>query len=448
MKTAAAYIRVSDERQEEFSPDSQLKLIRAYCHDHELCLPEELIFCDDGISAKTSARRPQFLEMITLAKSENHPIDAIVVWKYSRFARNQEESIVFKSMLRRNGVEVLSVSEPIGNDPFGSLVERIIEWMDEYYLVRLSGEVRRGMTEKALRGQPNAAPPFGYLLSDGTPIPHPAESETVKFIFNSYIFGINPPQIAKILNDSGILTHKGHLFDTRAVTYILQNPIYAGYTRWSPNGRLASDRIFDKDRFIIAKGTHQPLIPEEDFVTANLLLSTVGKRELKHGGRAHLLRGLLRCALCGNAMVYHHAATPTYRCTAAAKGRCDMPTITVSSVNSAVLKEISRKFPTIPIFLSKSQRTTSTKSPQSALFTPLSATHPSKHSIFRHFEDHFPVSTKEILFSDFLYDPTYSEHEKNTALAVLIQRITVDARSRLISVTLNTIPDFSSLSAP
>ena len=74
--------------------------------------------------------------MIALAKSKEHPIDTIIVWKFSRFARNQEESIVYKSLLKKNDVDVVSISEPLVDGPFGSLIERIIEWMDEYYSIR------------------------------------------------------------------------------------------------------------------------------------------------------------------------------------------------------------------------------------------------------------------------------------------------------------------------
>ena len=167
MKTAAAYIRVSDERQDEFSPDSQLKLIREYCKKNDIELPDELIFYDDGISAKSTKKRKQFNDMIALAKLKEKPFEMILVWKFSRFARNQEESIVYKSLLRKNGVEVVSISEPLSDNPFGGLIERIIEWMDEYYLIRLSDEVRRGMTERATRGLPNVAPPYGYRMKDG-----------------------------------------------------------------------------------------------------------------------------------------------------------------------------------------------------------------------------------------------------------------------------------------
>ena len=127
MKTAAAYIRVSDERQDEYSPDSQLKLINDFAKKNGYYVPEEYVFYDDGISAKTAKKRPEFNRMIALAKEKNNPFEAILVWKFSRFARNQEESIVYKNILRKKGVQVISISEPIIDSPFGELIERIIE---------------------------------------------------------------------------------------------------------------------------------------------------------------------------------------------------------------------------------------------------------------------------------------------------------------------------------
>ena len=65
--------------------------------------------------------------MIGLAKGSDHPVDCILVWKFSRFARNQEESIVYKSLLKKqHNVDVISISEPLADGPFGSLIERII----------------------------------------------------------------------------------------------------------------------------------------------------------------------------------------------------------------------------------------------------------------------------------------------------------------------------------
>ena len=130
MKTVCAYIRVSTDTQEEYSPDAQVRLLKEYAASHDMTIID--IYQDLGISGRKADRRPEFQDMIAMAKSKEHPYDAILVWKFSRFARNQEESIVYKSLLKKNNVEVISVSEPLPEGVIGELVERIFEWMDEY----------------------------------------------------------------------------------------------------------------------------------------------------------------------------------------------------------------------------------------------------------------------------------------------------------------------------
>ena len=87
--------------------------------------------------------------MIAAAKQKPAPFRVILVWKFSRFARNREDSIVYKSMLRRQcGIDVISVSEPVGDDKLSVLIEAMIEAMDEYYSINLGEEARRGMKKK------------------------------------------------------------------------------------------------------------------------------------------------------------------------------------------------------------------------------------------------------------------------------------------------------------
>ena len=143
MKTAAAYIRVSTEDQTEYSPASQLEKIREYAKHHDYILPDEYIFVDEGISGRNTAKRAAFNCMIGMAKQKPKPFDAILLWKFSRFARNREDSIVYKSMLRKQcGIDVISISENVGDDKMAVLIEAMIEAMDEYYSVNLSEEVR------------------------------------------------------------------------------------------------------------------------------------------------------------------------------------------------------------------------------------------------------------------------------------------------------------------
>ena len=109
MKTAACYIRVSTDEQTEYSPDSQLKIIRDYAFKHDISLIEEYIFAEDGgKSGKNMAKRTEFMRLISLTKKKPKPFYIILVWKFSRFARNQEESIVLKSMLKKKDIDVVS----------------------------------------------------------------------------------------------------------------------------------------------------------------------------------------------------------------------------------------------------------------------------------------------------------------------------------------------------
>ena len=238
LKIAAAYIRVSTHDQEEYSPESQIKLIRDYAKNNGFILPEEFIFRDDGISGRRADKRPEFQRMISKAKETPAPFQVILVWKYSRFARNQEESIVYKALLKKeNKIDVVSISEPLVEGPFGSLIERIIEWTDEYYSIRLSGEVKRGMTEKASRGEPVSIPAFGYDIKNKQYIPNEKEAPFVQMIFDDFISGMGTREIAIKLNTMEVRTHRGNFFENRNIDYILNNPVYIGKIRWTPTGR-------------------------------------------------------------------------------------------------------------------------------------------------------------------------------------------------------------------
>lgn len=351
-KIAAAYLRVSDERQDEFSPDSQLKLIKEYCSRNNIELPEEYIFYDDGISAKSVKKRKQFNDMIALAKQKDRPFNIILVWKFSRFARNQEESIVYKSLLRRNGVEVVSISEPIQDNPFGGLIERIIEWMDEYYLIRLSDEVRRGMTERATRGLHNAAPPFGYELIDGQFQIVPEQAEIVKMIFDMYIQGNGHRTISDHISKFGIKNKNGNPIDNRGVEYILNNPVYKGYVRWNPKGRSASARDYNNPDDIIVKSTHPPIIDDITFqrakeITDNRYASRTKYAREKLQVSNFMLKGLVRCSECGSTLVLQKVHNGI-QCHKYARGVCKTSHfISLPILNQMVINELKNAVKTV-----------------------------------------------------------------------------------------------------
>lgn len=303
MKTAAAYIRVSTEDQVEFSPDSQLEKIKLYAEKNQILLPKEFIFLDEGISGRNAAKRPAFNEMIALAKRKPKPFDVILVWKYSRFARNREDSVVYKSMLRKDlNIDVVSISEDVGDDKMSVLFEAMIEAMDEYYSINLAEEVKRGMTEKAKRGGVLSIPAFGYKVENNEFVVIPEEAEVIRKVFNDYKDGKGFLSIAKSLNSMGIKTHRGNQIENRTIEYWLNNPIYIGKTRWNPDGKLS--RNYTADTAIISDSTHTPIIDMEtwDKVRERMKEQKAKFRKYYNPDRkdlSHWLTGIVRCEKCG-----------------------------------------------------------------------------------------------------------------------------------------------------
>lgn len=309
LRIGSAYIRVSDERQDEYSPDSQLKKIREYAAKEGYMIPDEFVFYDDGISGKSVKKRDDFKRMIALAKEKTHPFDVIYVWKFSRFARNQEESIVYKSLLAKHKVSVVSVSEPIPEGPFGSLIERVIEWTDAYYLVNLSGEVRRGMTEKVSRGEPTCAPPFGYIMRDGKYYPdeESGKADIVREVFTLYSNGVRQREIALVLAEKGIRTRYGKKPENRWVEYMLRNKCYIGKIRYTTDGTKAvSKGKLDNESIMVVDGNHEPIISMALWDKVQKMLDDQKKAYGKYSKRdqpiGHMLKGLLKCSACGGSL--------------------------------------------------------------------------------------------------------------------------------------------------
>lgn len=351
-KTAALYIRVSTDKQEELSPDSQKRLLLEYAKNHNMIVSQKHIYTENGISGRKADKRPKFQQMIAAAKSEEHPFDVILLWKFSRFARNQEESIVYKSMLRNKcHVDVVSISEPLIEGPFGGLIERIIEWMDEFYSIRLSGDVTRGMTENALRGAYQCRPPLGYRIPyhKATPEIVPEEAEIVRLIFDKYVNGrMSLFALTKYLNGLGLKTNRGKPFEKRSLEYILQNPGYAGDVRWNRTVNETKE-IRDPSEWIIRPGHHPAIISKELFLAAQERFQAEYKpRNAKPSEISrHWLSGLLKCPSCGRSLsscVMHRKTAPdtfSFQCYDYLKGKCSHNCyVRAEEIEPAVIKAL------------------------------------------------------------------------------------------------------------
>lgn len=316
IQTGAAYIRVSTDDQLEYSPESQLEEIQNYCYRNNILLSNEHIYIEEeGRSGRKTKNREAFQRMIAAAKEKPKPFDVIVLWKFSRFARNQDESTFYKSMLRKKlNIDVVSVTEPIMDGMYGRLIEMIIEWQDEFYSVNLSTEVTRSMRSRAKKGLYNGKMPLGYSKKPNEfPVIVEEEAHIVRTIFQMFVNGYDRNYIVRYLNDRGYLTKTGKKFDVDAVKYILENPFYIGKIRWNRRQSSIGSELKEESEWIVADSHHEPLIDKETWDAAQKRTAfihetyTENRHPVSH--TKHWLSGMVKCPYCGKSLSYKSGYT-------------------------------------------------------------------------------------------------------------------------------------------
>ena len=260
-------------------------------------------YVDEAESGRV-ANRPQFREMSEEGSKPKAPFEVILVWKFSRFTRKREHAVAFKSMLRRKGIRVVSITEQAEDNATGRLLEGIIESVDEFYSENLAQEVVRGMREAASRGfflASNA--PFGYRkikVSDGakerpTLEVDPATAPVVKEMFEKSLRGSGLKELCKELNERGI-TNRGKRWYKGTLHYVLRNEAYTGTAVWgrTSKGQEAADSVR-------VEGAWPALVSRELFEDVQQAMRERAPKVQRPGrvGSKFLLSGLLRCGVCG-----------------------------------------------------------------------------------------------------------------------------------------------------
>jgi len=298
----ALYARVSSDRQDvDLSVAAQLRALRDYARAKHYVVAREYV--DEAESGRV-ADRPQFREMIDEGSQPKAPFEVILVWKFSRFTRKREHAVAFKSMLRRKGIRVVSITEPADDSPTGKLMEAIIESVDEFYSENLAQEVVRGMREAASRGYfLGSRAPFGYRrvkVHDGmkerpTLEVDPATAPAVKEIFESSLRGNGLKEICRELNDRG-LTNRGTRWYKGGLHYLLTNEAYTGTAVWGRTVKGAKNP--DPVR---VEGAWPALVSRELFDAVQQAMRDRAPKVRRPAsvGSKFLLSGLLRCGVCG-----------------------------------------------------------------------------------------------------------------------------------------------------
>ena len=345
---AALYARVSSDRQDvDLSVAAQLRALRDHAQKNGYMVVREYV--DEAESGRIS-NRPEFQKMIDAASKAEAPFKEILVWKFSRFTRKREHAVAFKSLLRRKGVRVVSITEQADDSPTGKLLEGIIESVDEFYSENLAQEVLRGMREAASRGfWVSSYSPFGYNrvhVQDGakkrpTLVPDEDASRIVKRIFDMAEAGNGMVQITKTLNDEGILSPKGKLWGKTSVHAILVNEAYTGTLIWGQNSKDNAEPVRVEKAF-------PAIITKAQFNRVGKLMRSRAPKQAhpRRVGSTYMLSGLVKCKSCNRALSGQDAKSGQfayYVCQSImkrGKGACHTPRLNARRFEEMIVEKI------------------------------------------------------------------------------------------------------------
>lgn len=286
IKTACLYLRYSSSNQTEQSIEGQMHVCQEFCKRHNIRIVE--MYIDRATSAsKDIEKRVQFLKMIK--DSEKDLFDAVIVYKLDRFARSRYDSATYKYRLKRNGVQLISATEAITNDPEGIILESVLEGMAEFYSAELSQKINRGMRESAMKHNSiGGAIPLGYKTVDKKLVIDETTAPIVREAFEMYADGETVADICRTFNNRGYKTSKGTRFGKSSFTKMFRNEKYIGvYT-------------FHEYR---AEGVIPPIIGMDLWNRVQLRVGKIKKAPARNKARhTYLLSGKLFCGHCGSHM--------------------------------------------------------------------------------------------------------------------------------------------------
>ncbi len=295
------YTRVSsDEQVKGTSLEFQEDLCRQYCTRQNI--DAVALFREEGESAKDLSlnNRQEFLKALEFCRKNKHDIQAFVVLRVDRFARNTEDHFAVRKILLDYGTTLHSVTEPIGNKPSEKFIETVLAGAAEYDNAIRKQRCCEGMSQKINQGIYPWKPPIGYVCShfkkrgEKKTAPDPPDERIFPIIqkgLRYYAQGsCSQAKLVKLLDEWGLRSLRGKRTTPQLVDRLLSSYLnfYAGIlvNPWTDDEK---------------EGLHQPMITKEELQQIRLLKLGKSVRSVKHEKTNPLfpLRRTVVCASCG-----------------------------------------------------------------------------------------------------------------------------------------------------
>ena len=312
------YVRVStdDQRDNGYSIDSQLRMIKEYCEKNEYDIVD--VYNDAGHSGK-DLMRPEMQRLLKDIKSKK--IDKLVAIKVDRLTRNNYDGFWLLNYCEEHDVKIELILEPYDvSTANGEMIFGMNLVFGQRERKEIGARTKRAMEEMALEHIHPSKAPYGYIRNKKTGHleVEPIEAEVVKEIFELCKQGNSTRGIATIMKDNNAYLKQGKWKSDR-VYKILSNSIYIGVFEYGKYKRKPQD-ILRVDNYC------EPIIDEVTWnATRNVL---VKNKHSNYGEYIHLFSGLVKCPICGEIMsssesfkypngkqkVYYHLRCKNHNC--------------------------------------------------------------------------------------------------------------------------------------
>ena len=326
MRMAAIYARVSSEQQrEENTIASQTASLIEFAKSHDLEVPKEWVFEDEGYSGAT-LERPG-LERVRDLAAEGQ-IQVVLAYSPDRLSRKYAYQILLIEEFARHGVETLFVKSPQGDSAEDQLLVQFQGMIAEYERAQILERSRRGKRHRAQAGEVSvmSGAPYGYRYirkTDEVPAAYvvdEAEARVVRRVYQMYtIEGLSIGEITRQLNSEGVPARRASRWERSVVWGVLRNPAYRGVACFGKTRISARTRVMRPQR---RRGTTTPsttaghqrpqgewieipvpaLVTEESFARAQELLYQNKIRSRRRTIAPSVVQGLVSCAKCGYAL--------------------------------------------------------------------------------------------------------------------------------------------------
>jgi len=338
--TVWAYLRDSGGSGQDRSIEQQRQIVQDVCRQHGLVL--EHLFEDAAISGKSTSGRSQFDQMLSLSAQPEKRPRGLLIWNFARFARNTDDSQIYKGILRKRGIIIHSLTNNIPEGPFSAVIETLIHVADEQKRAEAAAGAWRGLHSIVAQGAVPGTPPRGFVREPMTVTSERGITRT------AHRWVPDPEMLPRIRKAFAMRAEGRSLKEIKAETRLYKD--------------LNSYQTFFANRLYIGildyggkeyPGYCQAIIDPDTWNTVQAIASQNAQHgHLKSAGVNHprrknspfLLSGLAVCARCGSPLYGHISGRPrsaparAYRCTRAKRNQsCDLPRIPDHALEKLVL---------------------------------------------------------------------------------------------------------------